>query len=146
MSIQAFYFYAELDKPLNEIALNLQDLRNKIGQVPVASLEFHQKRGDFAKWIRDVLNDTQLAENIQNIEKTGADLKEALLKALYDLRKAACPRCGIETIPIKIWNMAGRPNKVGNRLQLTIGHYKCLKCNTTFRRTLAKTKISFCKN
>ena len=53
----------------------------------------------------------------------------------------ACPRCGIETSPVKTWKMAGRPSKTGERLQLTIGHYKCLKCNKTFRRVIAKEKI-----
>ncbi len=136
-----FHFYEDIGKPLYEVALNPQDLREKMRKVPVTSLEFHQKRGDFAKWIRDILKDIQLAESIQKIEKAGEDLRRELLNSLNSLEKAACPRCGIETRPAKTWKMAGRPSKTGERLQLTLGHYKCLKCNKTFRRVIAKEKI-----
>jgi hypothetical protein len=43
-----FYFYEDMGKPLFEAAFNPQDLREKIRSVPAASLEFHQKRGNFA--------------------------------------------------------------------------------------------------
>jgi len=139
----AFYFYEDIGKPLNEVAFNLQDLREKITKVPMSSLEFHQKRGDFDKWIRGVLKNPQLAEAVQKIERSGEDLKRALLKELSnsDRDKAACPKCGFETTPVKTWKMAGRPSKTGERLQLTIGYYKCPKCNKAFRQVLAKEKI-----
>ena len=113
----------------------------KIRKVPVASLEFHHKRGDFARWIRDVFKDTQLAEAIQKIDKTGEDLRRELLSSLSNSEKAACPRCGTETNPVKTWKMAGKPSKTGKRLQLTIGYYKCPKCNKAFRRVIAKEEI-----
>ena len=136
-----FYFYEDIDKPLYEVAFNPQDLREKIGKVPVASLEFHQKRGDFARWIRNVFKDRQLAEAIQKTDKTGEDLRRELLNLFSSSERGACPRCGIETSPVKTWKMAGRPSKTGERLQLTIGHYKCPGCNKTFRRVIAKEKI-----
>ncbi|KPV62179.1 MAG: UvrABC system protein C [Candidatus Bathyarchaeota archaeon BA2] len=114
-----FYFYEDISKPLYEVALNPQDLREKIKKVPVASLEFHQKRGDFAKWIRYVFKEVQLAEAIVKIDETGEDLRRELLISLSGSEKAACPRCGIETIPVKTWKMAGKPSKAGERLQLT---------------------------
>ncbi len=136
-----FYFYEDIGKPLYEVAFNPKDLKEKIRKVPVASLEFHQKRGDFAKWFRNVFKDVQLAEVIEKIDKTGEDLRRELLNSLNSPEKAACPKCGIETSPVKTWKMAGRPSKTGERLQLTIGYYKCLKCNRTFRRVIAKEKI-----
>jgi len=136
-----FYFYEDIGKPLYEVALNPQDLREKIRKVPVASLEFHQKRGDFARWIRDVFKDTRLAEAIEKIDKTGEDLRRELLNSLSNSEKAACPKCGIETSPVKTWKMAGKPSKTGKRLQLTIGYYKCPKCNKTFRKVIAKEEI-----
>ena len=135
-----FYFYANIGKPLFEAAFSPQDLKEKIRKVPVASLEFHQERGDFARWICDVFKDVQLAEAIEKIDKTGEDLRRGLLNSLNNSEKAACPRCGIETSPVKTWKMAGRPSMAGERLQLTIGHYKCPKCNKTFRRVIAKEK------
>lgn len=136
-----FYFYEDIGKPLYEVALNPQELVEKIRKVPVASLEFHQKRGDFARWIRDVFKDIKLAEAVERIDKTGEDLRRELLNSLNISEKAACPRCGIETSPVKTWKMAGRPSKRGERLQLTIGHYKCPKCDRTFRSVIAKEKI-----
>lgn len=136
-----FYFYEGIGKPLYEVAFNPNDLGEKIKKVPVASLEFHQKRRDFARWIRDVFKETQLAETIENVNETGEDLRRELLNSLKRSEKAACPRCGVETTSAKTWKMAGRPSKKGERLQLTIGLYKCPKCDKTFRSVLKKEKI-----
>ena len=136
-----FYFYEDIGKPLYEVALNPQDLMEKIRKVSATSLEFHQRRGDFAKWIRDVFKDIQLAEAIEKIDRTGEDLRRELLNSFGSSDKAACPRCGVETSPVKTWKMAGRPSKTGERLQLTLGYYKCLQCNKSFRSVIAKEKI-----
>jgi len=140
-SERAFCFYEDAGKPLNEVASNPQDLAEKVRKVPVSSLEFHQKRGDFSRWIRNVSRNLKLAEAIEKIDKTGEDLRRELLSSFNNPEKAACPRCGIETAPVKTWKMAGRPSKTGERLQLTIGHYRCPKCNKTFRKAIAKEKI-----
>ena len=136
-----FYFYEDIGKPLYEAAFNPEDLREKIGKIPVAALEFHQKRGDFARWFRNVFKDVQLAAAIEEIDQTGEDLRRELLNSLSSSEKAACPTCGMETVPVKTWKMAGRPSKTGERLQLTIGYYKCDGCNKTFRNVIAKEKI-----
>ncbi|MCW3984885.1 MAG: hypothetical protein NWE91_00495 [Candidatus Bathyarchaeota archaeon] len=136
-----FHFYKDIGKPLLEVAFNLRDFKRIANTAPIASLEFHQKRGDFAKWIRDVLKNMQLAKAIHEINKTGEDLRRELLNLLNNSERAQCPLCGIETSPVKTWKMAGRPSKTGERLQLKIGHYKCPKCNKSFRRVLAKEKI-----
>ncbi|UCG36259.1 MAG: GIY-YIG nuclease family protein [Candidatus Bathyarchaeota archaeon] len=138
---QGFHFYQDIGKPLHEIALNLDDLRAKISAVSYASLEFHQNRGDFSKWVRTVLNEIQLADSVQKIDETGERLKIELLNALGAPSSAYCPRCGTANRPTKTWNMAGRPNKNGERLQLTIGHYRCGKCSKSFRKVLAKKKM-----
>jgi len=136
-----FYFYEGVDKPLFEAAFNLEDFWEKIRKVPVASLEFHQKRGDFARWIRDVFKETQLAERIEKIYKTGEDLRRELLNALRSSEIAECPKCGNQTNPVKMWKMAGKPSKTGEKLQLTIGLYKCNNCKKTFRKAIKREKI-----
>ncbi len=136
-----FFFYEDIGKPLFKAAFNPEDFKEKIRVVQVASLEFHQKRGDFARWFREVFRDLQLAEAIEKIDKTGEELRKELLNLLSNPEKAACPSCGIETSPVKTWKMAGRPSRTGERLQLTIGYYKCPKCNKTFRRVIAKEKL-----
>jgi len=53
---------------------------------------------------------------------------------------AKCPKCGKEVQNAKkIWKMAGKPDKSGKRMQLTIGLYEC--CGKTFRQVLDKKKI-----
>ena len=140
-SESGFHFYEDMDKPLHEAAFNLEDFSEKIRKVPVVSLEFHQKRGDFVRWIRDVFKETQLAEKIEKITKTGEALRRDILNALSNPHTAECPKCGTQTNPRKTWKMAGRPSKTGERLQLTIGYYKCPKCNKAFRKAIAKEKI-----
>jgi hypothetical protein len=135
-----FYFYEAFNKPLFEAAFNLEDLKKKIEKVPVASLEFHQNRGDFARWIRDVFKETQLADRIAKTTATGEDLRLALLNALGNPEVAECPECGTLLKPEKTWKMAGRPSKSGERLQLTIALYKC-GCDHTFRNVIKKEKI-----
>ncbi|MFA5366169.1 MAG: hypothetical protein WC325_13385 [Candidatus Bathyarchaeia archaeon] len=137
-----FYFYEAFNKPLFEAAFNLEDLKTKIGKVPDASLEFHQNRGDFSKWIRDVFKETQLAERIANMTSTGESLRMELLNALGNPDVAECPECKTLTMQTKTWQMAGRPSKSGERLQLTIALYKCPNCNKTFRNVVKKEKIS----
>jgi hypothetical protein len=136
-----FYFYEAFNKPLFEAAFNLEDLKKKIGKVPVTSLEFHQNRGDFARWIRDVFKETQLAERIAKTTSTGEDLRLALLNALGNPEVAECPECETLSKPVKTWQMAGRPSKAGERLQLTIALYKCENCGKTFRNVVKKEKI-----
>jgi len=136
-----FYFYEAFNKPLFEAAFNLDDLKKKLEKVPAASLEFHQNRGDFARWIREVFKETQLAERIANMSSTGEALRLEMLNALGNPEVAKCPECESLSTPVKTWQMAGRPSKSGERLQLTIALYKCGKCDKTFRNVIKKEKI-----
>ncbi len=136
-----FYFYEAFNKPVFEAAFNLEELKKKISIVPIVSLEFHQNRGDFARWIREVFKETQLAERIENINNTGEALKLELLNSLGNPEVAECPKCETLSKPTKTWQMAGRPSKSGERLQLTIALYKCECCAKTFRKVIKKEKI-----
>jgi hypothetical protein len=136
-----FYFYEAFNKPLFEAAFNLEDLKKKVAKVPVRSLDFHQNRGDFARWIRDVFKETQLADRIANMTSTGETLRLELLNALGNPEVAECPECGTLSKPEKTWQMAGRPSKAGERIQLTIALYKCENCGKTFRKAIKKEKI-----
>ena len=136
-----FYFYEAFNKPAFEAAFNLEELKKKMAKVPVASLEFHQNRGDFARWIREVFKETQLAERIANICSTDEVLRLELLNALGNPEVAECPKCETLSKPTKTWQMAGRLSKSGERLQLTIALYKCKSCTKTFRKVIKKEKI-----
>lgn len=53
-----------------------------------------------------------------------------------------CSKCGAAVAaPKKSWKMAGRPDKMGKRMQLEIGLFKCPSCGATFREVLSKQKI-----
>ena len=136
-----FYFYEAFNRPLFEAAFNLDDLKKKVAKVPVASLEFHRNRGDFARWIRDVFKETQLADRIANMNSTGEALRLDLLYALGNPEVSECPECETLSKPNKIWQMAGRPSKDGERTRLTIALYKCENCHKTFRKAIKKEKI-----
>jgi uncharacterized protein (UPF0212 family) len=147
---EGFYFYASVGKPLNEVALSLKDFTEKVKTIPLDSVEFHQMRGDFSKWIRNILGDAQLAEAIQKVGGKGEELRNHVMEALnqrlgepgwVSVAVAKCPECGAESSPRKTWKMAGRPSKEGERLQLTIGYYDCPNCTKKFREVLRKEKI-----
>jgi DNA-directed RNA polymerase subunit RPC12/RpoP len=141
MPTQSFYFYMDLDKPLNETSSDLDEFKAKVSKIPVSSLEFHQERGDFTRWINTVIKNHELAELIKGISKSGEDLREEILNAINFPEKAECPKCGDRVNAVKTWKMAGKPSKAGQRLQLTIGFYKCNNCKKSFRQVLSKKKI-----
>jgi hypothetical protein len=63
-------------------------------------------------------------------------------KRVAIIDSARCPNCGGEVAePRKSWKMAGRPNKAGKRVELTIGLFDCPNCNKSFRVALDKRKI-----
>jgi len=54
---------------------------------------------------------------------------------------ANCPKCKNIIVARKTWTMMGRPDKMGQRLQMEIGLFDCPHCNITFRRILSKKKV-----
>ena len=54
-----------------------------------------------------------------------------------------CPKCGTEVAgPLKTWSMVGRPSKTGERFKLTLGLFKCPRCERRFRAVLGKERIT----
>lgn len=144
-----FNFYEDFDKPINQTAHNLQEFLEKLKTIPIASIEFHQKRGDFSNWIRDTLQDAQLAGAIEKVVEAGESLRMRLIETVTERiagpkevkAVVRCPQCGSEANTIKTWTMAGRPSKAGERIQLTLGNFRCPKCNKKFRYIIEKKRI-----
>jgi hypothetical protein len=67
---KAFYFFTSIGNYTGESATSLKEFMEKINQVNVKSLEFHLYRGDFEKWITEVLEDKKLAEDVGKLQKT----------------------------------------------------------------------------
>jgi alpha-amylase len=78
---KGFHFYMSLGEYTGETATSLEAFEKKIQVVPAESIAFHVKRGDFQKWIKDTLADTELAKRISLIESTipAEDLRKELL-------------------------------------------------------------------
>lgn len=74
----AFYFYEGIGKPTVHMARSLADFREKINDVGLRSLVFHLRRKDFESWIRDILGDSELAENVGKIAPDSFDLQVKL--------------------------------------------------------------------
>jgi hypothetical protein len=144
-NMEDFYFYAGVGRFLGESASDLEEFKEKIARISIESLDFHQERGDFARWIGDIIRDQELAEVIKGLDKAGEDLRKGLLSSLAgpseNPNRADCPSCGAAVDPTKTWKMAGKPSKKGERLQLTIAYYKCSHCSKPFRRVISKEKI-----
>lgn len=141
---KAFYFYEDLDQPLHQVAVSLKDFLAKVTELPVTSIEFHQNRGDFAKWIRETLGAVSLADAVETVKESGEDLRRRLIDIVSHPEATvlvSCPQCRTETRPMKIWSMAGRPSRIGERLRLTIGYYRCPECGKSFRKVIAKEKV-----
>lgn len=77
----AFYFFTSAGNYTGHIAFSLEEFTKKIKEIKIESLEFHLYRGDFEKWIDEVLNDKILTEKIKTlklIEPIGDSLRDRL--------------------------------------------------------------------
>ncbi len=84
---KCFFFYTGVgsDKFTGISACSLSDFREKVKTVDVKSLEFHIPRGDIERWVRDVLGDEELAEEIERIGRLrleGELLRNRILNTL----------------------------------------------------------------
>lgn len=88
---EAFHFYENIGKPTGESAKGLSDFLKKVSTIKLESLQFHQGRQDFQKWIKETLGDSKLAEKIgklspSNDEKLRAKIHETLEQRLRELK------------------------------------------------------------
>ncbi|MEM3640974.1 MAG: DUF5752 family protein [Candidatus Bathyarchaeia archaeon] len=78
---KAFYFFTSIGNYTGENASSLKEFMEKINEVNTKSLEFHLYRGDFEKWINEILEDKKLADEIsrlRGLNYSGYVLKEQL--------------------------------------------------------------------
>jgi hypothetical protein len=82
---KAFYFFTSIGNYTGVSAFSLKEFTERINEVNVKSVEFHVYRGDFEKWISEVLQDQVLAEEIRKLQKfnlTGDALRNQLYVAV----------------------------------------------------------------
>jgi alpha-amylase len=68
---KAFYFFTSIGNYTGLSASSLKEFMEKINEVNVKSLEFHLYRGDFEKWVAEVLGDKELAKEIGQLRQAG---------------------------------------------------------------------------
>lgn len=77
-----FYFFTSIGNYTGKSAASLKEFMDKINEVDVKSLEFHFYSGDFEKWIAEVLQDEELAEEVRKLRKFNP-MGEVLRNQLY---------------------------------------------------------------
>ncbi len=85
---KAFYFYADIGKPLGVFASSLNDFCEKIQKVDSSSIEFHLYRGDFEAWFNGI-GDMELARKTAILRERKLS-GENLRRKLYEIVKNRC--------------------------------------------------------
>jgi hypothetical protein len=79
-----FYFCDPSGSPNGRVAANLWEFNEMLKILPPATLEYHLKRGDFQKWLLEVLHDEELARRVQKLDTRGL-LSETLQQMLVEV-------------------------------------------------------------
>jgi hypothetical protein len=80
--VAPFYFCVDVGEYTGISAASYKDFLRSIKQVKAKSLSFHVERGDFEKWVLDVLKDEKLAKEMAKIKDQKLQ-GQALRKRLY---------------------------------------------------------------
>lgn len=82
--VAPFHFYVGIGNYTGISAASYKDFLTSIKQVKTESLSFHVERGDFQKWVSDILKDKKLAKEIGKLK--GQKLRgQALRNRLYSI-------------------------------------------------------------
>lgn len=85
-----FYFCIDVGDYTGVSAASYEEFLWSIRQVEAKSLSFHVERGDFEKWVSDVLRDEKLAKEIgktRNQKLQGQALRNRLYRIVSERRK-----------------------------------------------------------
>jgi len=66
---KAFYFFTSIGNYTGISAASLNEFVERISEVNVKSLEFHLYRGDFEKWMAEVVRDDELSNEVKRLQK-----------------------------------------------------------------------------
>ncbi len=78
----AFYFYTAEGVYTKIFAISLEDFAKKLEGIDESSIWYHYPRNDFQAWIRDIVKDSELANEMCFIQRgiSGEKLRSELLK------------------------------------------------------------------
>jgi hypothetical protein len=66
---QGFHFFSPDGHYTGETAMSLCSFLRDLRSVDVQSIKFHFDRGDFQKWLRNIVGDEELAQSIDKLDK-----------------------------------------------------------------------------
>ncbi|MFB3888149.1 MAG: DUF5752 family protein [Candidatus Bathyarchaeia archaeon] len=84
---KGFHFYIDYGKYTGVTANSIMELAQKLITTPAAAVTFHFGRGDFQKWLRNVIGDEELAARIDHLKdwpswSSDEGLRKELLKTV----------------------------------------------------------------
>jgi hypothetical protein len=82
-----FYFSDPDGDNLGYSAANLWEFRETLNELPLEALVYHLQRGDFERWLREVLRDGELARRVQKLNNrslVGDELRQAVLEVVVN--------------------------------------------------------------
>lgn len=89
----AFYFFKDEGKYTGNYAVSLIIFYNMLSKIDKESLLFHFRRGDYQNWIKTIIGDNYLANEINKIDKNVngnellANLCKIIEKRLIELKQ-----------------------------------------------------------
>ena len=83
---EGFQFFRGPRESTGKIATSLADFAEKLRSVDIRSVNYHFKRQDFEKWIRDVIGDAELSRRLGRISREAHG--EKLRKEIIQIAKA----------------------------------------------------------
>ena len=82
---KGFTFFYEFARPTEWTVHSLKEFHSTLEVVDLKSIRFHMERGDFERWIRQVVSDNKLADELMNLSNeklTGEFLRKRILEAV----------------------------------------------------------------
>jgi len=81
---QSFLFFEDIGKYTGRLAANLADFCENMKTIDMKSVTFHFERGDYERWIRETVHDTELARKLKRIKKSssGEQLRNRILRSV----------------------------------------------------------------
>ncbi len=82
---KGFTFFYEFARPTRWTANSLKEFYSTIQVINLKSIQFHMERGDFNRWLRQVVGDDKLADELMNVSNeklTGEFLRKRILEAV----------------------------------------------------------------
>ncbi|UCH31549.1 MAG: glycoside hydrolase family 57 protein [Candidatus Bathyarchaeota archaeon] len=95
---KAFTFFYEFARPTHFVTSNLLEFAEVLKKINVQSLQYHMERGDFERWLSQVLGDKKLAQRIASIAQENI-FGEKLRKRILTIVKARLKQ--LETLAAK---------------------------------------------